>query len=123
VAKSESDDRRKKAKQAAQIAIVEARQATPLKHYGTIAKQMATQIRQHGLGQMLAFLHARGKGRDSSPYTVLASQIQRHLGDTLPIAVGDLKTLTSRDSRLYLQATWQTQMFLDELMPFVEKFA
>lgn len=114
---------RQKAKQAAQIAIVEARQACPVKHYGELARRLPVQLRQHGLGQMLAYMHGRGKGRDSSPFEVLARQIERHVADVLPIRAGDLKTLTANDSRLYLQATRQVEMFLVELGPFVEKFA
>jgi hypothetical protein len=118
-----TDDLAKKARQAAQIAIVEARQATQLKHYGLIVKNLFGQIRQHGLGQMLVFLHARGKDRASSPYAVLANQIQRHLADVLRIGSFDVQTLTSHDSRLYLRATQQAELFLNELVLFVEKFA
>lgn len=113
---------RKKAKQAAQIAIVEARQAVPLKHYGLIAKTLVPQLGQHGLGQSLAFLHARAKGRTNSPFYVLVNQIERHLTETLPVRSGDLRSLTSFDSRVYFQATQQTHVFLSELMAFVEKF-
>ncbi|MFO7901712.1 MAG: type III-B CRISPR module-associated protein Cmr5 [Planctomycetota bacterium] len=114
---------RKKAKQAAQIAIVEARQAGPMKHYGLVAKGLVPQLGQHGLGQTLAYLHGRGKGRETSPYQVLANQIERHLAESLPIRSGDLQTLTSQESQIYLQATRQTHLFLSELMAFVEKFA
>jgi CRISPR/Cas system CMR-associated protein Cmr5 small subunit len=118
-----TDDLEKKARQAAQIAIVEARQATQLKHYGLIVKKLPVQIRQHGLGQMLVFLQARGKDRASSPHAVLANQIQRHLADVLRIGSFDVQALTSHDSRFYLRATQQAELFLNELVLFVEKFA
>lgn len=74
------------------------------------------------LGCALAFLHARAKGRTNSPDYVLVNQIERHLTETRPVRSGDLRSLTSFDSRVYFQATQQTHVFLSELMAFVEKF-
>lgn len=111
------------ARQAAQRAIVEARQATILKHYGMVARQLPVQIRRHGLGHMLVFLHKRGKDSDASPYTVLKRQIESHLAEVLRVRDGGLATLTECDSRVYWMATWQVHRFLNELLVFVEKFA
>ena len=81
-------------RQAAQRAIVEARQATNLKQYGLVARQLPVQIRRHGLGHMLVFLHKRGKDRDASPYTVLKPQIEQHLAEVLHERAGGLAMLT-----------------------------
>ena len=110
-------------RQAAQQAIVEARQTTDLKHYGLVAKQLPVQIRRHGLGHMLVFLHRRGKDRDASPYTILKRQIEQHLAQVLDERTGGLAMLTERDSRVYWLATRQVDRFLNELLVFVEKFA
>ena len=111
------------ARQAAQRAIVEARQTTNLKHYGLVAKQLPVQIRQHGLGHMLVALHKRGKNRDDSPYVLLQRQIEDHLAEMLHERVGGLAMLTERDSRVYWLATRQVDRFLNELLVFVEKLA
>jgi CRISPR/Cas system CMR-associated protein Cmr5 small subunit len=110
-------------RQAAQRAIVEARQTTNLKQYGLIARQLPAQIRQHGLGHMLVFLHKRGKQRDASPHTVLKRQVENHLAETLHDRSGSLAMLTERDSRVYWLATRQVDRFLNELLLFVEKLA
>jgi CRISPR/Cas system CMR-associated protein Cmr5 small subunit len=111
-------------RQAAQQAIVEARQKTTnLKQYGLVAKQLPVQIRRHGLGHMLVFLEKRGKDRDTSPYTVLKRQIEQHLAQVLHERTGNLAMLTERDSRVYWLATRQVDRFLNELLVFVEKFA
>ncbi len=111
-------------RQAAQQAIVEARQKTTnLKQYGLVAKRLPVQIRRHGLGHMLVFLQKRGKDRDTSPYTVLKRQIEQHLAQVLHERTGGLAMLTERDSRVYWLATRQVDRFLNELLVFVEKFA
>ncbi len=111
------------ARQAAQRAIVEARQTTNLKQYGLVARQLPVQIRRHGLGQMLVFLHKRGKDHAASPYTVLKQQIEDHLAEVLHERAGGLAMLTERDSRVYWLATRQVDRFLNELLVFVEKLA
>jgi len=110
-------------RQAAQRAIVEARQATNLKQFGLVARQLPIQIRRHGLGHMLVFLHKRGKDRDASPYTLLKQQLEQHLAEVLRERVVNLTMLTERDSRVYWLATRQADRFLNELLVFVEKFA
>lgn len=110
-------------RQAAQRAIVEARQTTNLKQYGLVARQLPLQIRRHGLGHTLVLLYKRGKDRDASPYTVLRQQIEHHLAEVLHERAGGLAMLTERGSRVYWLATRQVNRFLDELLVFVEKLA
>lgn len=121
MATQSQDDRM--TREAAQRAIVEARQTTNLKHYGLVARQMSVQIRRHGLGQMLVFLHKRGKDRAASPHTVLKQQIEHHLAAVLHERAGGLAMLTERDSRVYWLAARQVDRFLNELLIFVEELA
>jgi hypothetical protein len=104
-------------RQAAREALAEAGKGPfPLFHYTQVVQQLQMLIQRHGLGQALACLQLRGAGKPTSPYTMLARQLDRWLLTTLAVSARSaLAALSTRDSRFYREASEQAWLFVRAL--------
>lgn len=96
----------------AQRCLEEAFKAGRLNHYRQVAAMLPRLIRQHGLGQTLAYLQARGKDQASNAYQMVFEHLCLWLAEALDVRDEEFfKTLTTRDSRFYLHATEEAWHF------------
>jgi len=101
--------------------IAEAQEHGSLSRYAGVIKQLPALLRQHGLGQTLAYCTMRGGGREASPYHLIYFQIARRLSQIWPLTDRDLLThLTRTDSREYLQMAEEARLFTLALYDVVE---
>src|SRR5207244_3001147 len=109
--------------QAAQEAVREARQSRiPFRDYTNAVRQLPTLLHSHGLGLTLAYLQMRGGGNRNSPFDLLAGQLDRWLFSSLNVSGrGILAVLCGRDSRFYLEASGQADLFARALCACVEE--
>jgi len=110
-------------RQAAREAIAEAAKGTfPMKHYTQVVQQLQMLFHRHGLGQALACLQLRGGGKPSSPYLLLARQLDLWLLTTLGVSARSaLAALSARDSRFYREASEQAWLFVRALREGLEE--
>ncbi|MEA2499988.1 MAG: hypothetical protein QOD01_99 [Actinomycetota bacterium] len=110
-------------RQAAREALAEAGRAPfPLIHYAQVVKPLPMLLQRHGLGQLLAYLQLRGDGKPTSPYQLLARQLDRWLLTTLAVSARTaLAALSARDSRFYREASEQAWLFLRALREGLEE--
>ena len=74
------------------------------RHYLDLVPETAFMLRRYGLGQTLAYLQVRGKGRPDSPYSFIYQHLQEHLRRSPGFQGKDvLEYLTQEDSRTYLR--------------------
>jgi hypothetical protein len=86
------------------------------RQYEELVGQAWLFLHQHGLGQTLAYLQARGGNRPESPYQLLFEHLARQLTTRHPRLSNDiLAALVKEDSRLYRQASAETWGFLQAL--------
>jgi hypothetical protein len=101
---------------AAARCLEEARARQRLRQYAGLVGQALLFLHQHGLGQTLAYLQARGGNRPESPYQLLFEHLARQLAMRHPRLSNDvLAALVREDSRYYLQAAATTWEFLKAL--------
>jgi hypothetical protein len=87
-----------------------------LRQYEDLVGQTWLLLHQHGLGQTLAYLQARGGNRPESPYQLLFEHLTRQLATRHPRLSNDiLAALVKEDSRVYRQASAETWGFLKAL--------
>jgi len=76
-----------------------------LGQYGLVVGNLPRLLHQHGLGQTLAYLQARGGGRSDSPYQLLCDHLSAWLAQAIGLPDRDaLLGLTRSDSQVYRQA-------------------
>ncbi|MBI2939423.1 MAG: type III-B CRISPR module-associated protein Cmr5 [Chloroflexi bacterium] len=86
--------------------VQEVRARGRLANYRPLVRNLPVWLRQHGLGQTMAYLQARGAGRADSPYLMMYAQLGEWLRERLGLPPGDvLAALTRADSRIYLLAS------------------
>jgi CRISPR-associated protein (Cas_Cmr5) len=109
--------------QAARQALGEAAKSPfALQQYGLVVRQVARALRQHGLGQALAFIQLRSSDRPGSPYHLLGRQLDRWLLAAMGVSASSaLAAITGRDSRFYLEANQQAWLFLRALRQGLEE--
>lgn len=101
--------------------LAEAQEQGSLSRYAGVVKQLPALLRQHGLGQTLAYCMMRAGGRAASPYQLVYFQIARRLSQIWPLTDRDLLThLTRTDSREYLQMAEEARLFILALHEEVE---
>lgn len=101
---------------AAARCLEEARAIQRLRQYEDLVGQAWLFLHQHGLGQTLAYLQARGGNRRESPYQLLFDHLARQLATRHPRWSNDvLAALVKEDSRVYRQASAETWGFLKAL--------
>jgi hypothetical protein len=110
-------------RQAAREALAEAGKGPfPRKHYTQVVQQLQMLLQRHGLGQALACLQLRGGGKPTSPYHLLARQLDRWLLTTLTVSARTaLAALSARDSRFYREASEQAWLFVRALREGLEE--
>jgi len=111
-------------RRAAQQAVAESKQSpTPMESYLLVARQLPLYLRQHGLGQTLVYLQARGRRMEHSPYSLLLRQIDRLVGEAFRTNGEALTVITQNDSDTYVRAVRLTNTFSTELIALAERFA
>lgn len=101
---------------AAARCLEEARAIGRLRQYEELVGQAWLFLHQHGLGQTLAYLQARGGNRPESPYQLLFEHLARQLATRQPRLSNDvLAALVKEDSRVYRQASAEVWGFLKAL--------
>lgn len=101
--------------------IAEAQEHGSLSRYAGVVKQLPALLRQHGLGQTLAYCMMRAGGREASPYHLVYFQVARRLSQIWPLTDRDLLThLTRTDSREYLQMAEEARLFTLALYEEIE---
>ena len=102
--------------EAAARCLEEANARGRLRQYEELVGQAWLLLHQHGLGQTLAYLQARGGNRPESPYQLLFEHLARQLATSHPRWSKDvLAALVKEDSRVYRQASAETWGFLKAL--------
>ena len=85
--------------------------------YRALVRSAATDILTNGLGQTLAFLLSKAKGRGDVPHAALYA----HLSKWFPEAQSDLlKWLVEKPSDVYRQTTVEAIAYLNWLKRFAE---
>ena len=101
---------------AAARCLAEARAIQRLRQYEDLVGQAWLFLHQHGLGQTLVYLQARGGNRPESPYQLLFEHLARQLAARHPRLSNDiLAALVKEDSRVYRQASTEAWEFLKAL--------
>lgn len=92
--------------------IEEARSRGHFHHYANLVTTLPLLLHQHGLGQTLAHLKARGGDRPTSPYQLLFEQLTRRLGQVKGVSEDRVfSRLTQEDSWHYVQAAEEIRAF------------
>ncbi len=94
------------------------------KVYGARAQDLPALIHTDGLGQTLAFLRAKSKGKKEDPHYRLFTHLSLWVLKQVPSASGHtddlLQALIASDSIYYRRATVETLAFAGWLKKFVE---
>lgn len=102
--------------------LAEAQEHGSLSRYAGVVRQLPALLRQHGLGQTLAYCMMRAAGRETSPYHLVYQQIARRLSQIWALTDRDLLThLTRTDSREYLLMAEEARLFALALYDAVEE--
>jgi CRISPR-associated protein Cmr5 len=91
------------------------------KKYGALAQKLPTLILTNGLGQALAFLRAKGKGKDNEhqlAYDHVSRRVKAQMNVTDDKSL--LEWLLTQDSATYRRATVETLAYLNWLKRFAE---
>lgn len=92
------------------------------KNYGTQARKLPSMLQTNGLGQTLAFLRAKGKGKEGNSYNLLADHCSQWVKNQLRIQTDQdlLVWVIQQPSDAYRRATTESIAFAIWLRCFVE---
>lgn len=101
-------------------AIEDVREKSYADDYGSTVKKLPAMVLTNGLGQTLAFLKAKGKGKDDNEHEA----VFKHLSDWVTEEMGWSKDLLAevceRSSHDYRRATTETLAYIVWLKRFAE---
>ena len=90
------------------------------KKYSSLVKKAPMYILTNGLGQTLAFLKAKGKGKADNEHEVLYLHLSGWVGCQMSIKTSLLDWLLTQDSATYRRATAEALAYLNWLKRFAE---
>jgi CRISPR-associated protein Cmr5 len=88
--------------------------------YGSTVKKLPMMILTNGLGQALAFLKAKAKGKEDDEHEAVFRHLSGWVGKELKLEGDLLSAVVSGDSNAYRRATAESLAFLTWLKKFVE---
>ncbi len=92
--------------------IEEARERGHFAPYARVVGDLPLLLRQHGLGQTLAYGLMRGGNRETGPYLTVYQQLTQRLAGCFRVTDRDLLThLTGVDSHQYLLMAEEARLF------------